>query len=105
MPLSALSSAPWPWPLATGHQVESDSLEPETGSNSGTEPFQGQMVPANHRRGNTQPTARVRERHTKRWRRKTERVVVGGEVATHPRWSCADAAAPSSRARRRAERG
>lgn len=44
-PLRALSSAPCPCPLAIGHQVDSDSFPPETGSKLGTEPFHGQIVP------------------------------------------------------------
>ena len=51
MPESALLAEPLPLPEEIGHHVESDSLEPETGSNSGTAPFHGKTVPSMALRG------------------------------------------------------
>ena len=51
MPESAPLSEPLPLPEEIGHHVESDSLEPETGSNSGTAPFHGNTVPSMALRG------------------------------------------------------
>ena len=78
MPESALLSEPLPLPEEIGHHVESDSLEPETGSNSGTAPFHGKTVPSIALRGLGITMAACPATSAGRPRSVTERIITAG---------------------------
>ena len=75
MPERALLSEPLPLPEEIGHHVESDSLEPDTGSNSGTAPFHGKTVPSIAFRGRGMTIAACPATSAGRHRSATERII------------------------------